>query len=109
MVHVGNINLYQQEMFQENTSTQNNKMFVPNRRRLFMKSNANEPHPNRVGVIGTSASGLQATTKLVSELQPNFPGAAKVIPGKLKQIMGLDIAVIQAMRIPPPNYWLNRP
>ena len=66
-----------QSYLEENTSTQNNKMVVPNRRRLFMKSNAIVPHPNRVGVIETSAGGLQAITKLVSELQPNFPAAAK--------------------------------
>jgi hypothetical protein len=73
-----------------------------------MKSNVRKPHPNRVGVIGTSTGGLQAITKLVSDLQPNFPAAAKVSSGKLKQIMGLDIAVIQAMPIPPLHYWLNR-
>lgn len=83
-------------------------MFVPNRRRPFMKSNAREPHPNRVIVIGTSAGGLQAITKLVSQLQPNFPTATNVFSGKLKQITGLDIAVIQAMRTLPLHYWLNR-
>lgn len=44
-----------------------------------MKSNAKEPHPNRVIVIGASAGGLQAITKLVSQLQPNFPVPVLVV------------------------------
>lgn len=38
-----------------------------------MKANVKEPQPNRVIVIGASAGGLQAITKLVCQLQPNFP------------------------------------
>lgn len=38
-----------------------------------MKSKAKEPHPTRVIVMGASAGGLQAITKVISQLQSNFP------------------------------------
>ncbi|MBC7759974.1 MAG: hypothetical protein H7069_14035 [Phormidesmis sp. FL-bin-119] len=69
-----------------------------------MKSNAKEPNTNRVIIIGAAAGGLQAIKKLVSQLQPNFPANVDMLSGKLKQIMGLNIAVIQTMPTPSLHY-----
>lgn len=40
---------------------------------MIMKAKAKVPDPNRVIVMGASAGGLKALTKVVSQLQANFP------------------------------------